>query len=563
MDEKGKRFAKEDKIIEFKSISKEEENSDSAKLDQDKRLKDKNAKKLKRLLKKQKRRELRAMKKFPDEEYEPVHEDSQEEPVEDELPEEAVQEESAPEEASRDEAVQEEITEDASPQKEQVYEVENSEPEYEDEEPEEGEEPVPVRASRHAKERKPKKKKQKKEKVVEPRESNDSEDDLPPKKKKRFSVKRIIAASVIIVLLFCIVFYAFNTDKFSFHNISNFFKYGVFNQQSEERFPLDIKGERVSAGNFARIGQDICYTSDTKTVLLNNYGRSMFSQQHAFITPIQTVSDKGALIYNLGGTGYQLIDKEGVTLTAEAKDNILTADYADNGIYALVTESSGYLSKLYVYNEKMEQIFAYSFADYYVTAVSLNSNGSKAVVAGLSALNGAETSALYVLDFTQEKPLHLVEVEGNDIIYDIEYLNDKYACAIGRNASYVMNTHKDDVLKVNRYDGRELTAFDINTETNTYTVSLSSSGDGRNCDIISYSITGEEESLFSIDKKIINLSTYKGRVALLTGDAVMLYSKDGKAFSEKKLTSDPHSVVMYTSSNAYVLCTGFIDSYSL
>lgn len=529
MDEKGRRFADDEKIIKFKDPDQNTEVEENAKHEQDKRLKDKNAKKLKRLLKKQKRKELRARKKFPDEdeieEKLPAQDAPQEEPEEEEVPEDHPAEESA---------------EDEEPvaENEPIHDVEGvPDEEYEEEEEEEEELPEKRPAFGHAKKE-------------------------TPSNKKKLPVKRIIVVSIIVVILFAVVFAVFNADKFSFHNISNFFKYGVFNQQSEEKFPLDIKGERVNAGNFDVIGQDICYASDTKTKLLNNYGRSLFSEQHAFINPVLTVCDKGALVYNLGGTGYQLINKEGKTFSFEAKDNLLTADYIDNGYYALVTQSSGYLSKLYVYNEKDEQIFAYSFADYYVTSVTLNSSGTKAVVAGLSALNGSEISALYVLDFTQEKPLMIQEV-NNDIIYQVKYLNDKYACAVGRNASYVLNTGKDGGLQTNSYEGRSLTAFDINDDTNTYTVSLSSSGDGRNCDILSYTASGEESKSFSVDKKIINLSTYKGRVALLTGDSVMLYSKDGKAYSEKELNSDPHSVIMYTSSDVYVLCTGYIDAVSM
>ena len=387
---------------------------------------------------------------------------------------------------------------------------------------------------------------------------------LPEKKKnkkKNAKVGKIVAVALIIVLLFSVVFFAFSNNKFSWHNITNFVKYGVLNQKSDEKLPLDIKGVNVSAGNFIRFGQDICYTSDTRTQLLNNYGKSEFSVQHAYINPVITVGQKGVLVYNLGGSGYQIIDKKGKYYTGEAADNILVGSYGENGCYALVTQSSGYLSKLYVYNEKHEQIFAYSFADYYVTSVSLNSGGKHAVVAGVSAVSGVESASVYVLDFTKDTPTYFKELESN-IIYDIEYLNDKYACAVGRSASYVINTSNGEI-ETNDYEGASLTAFDINTDTDTYTLSLSGSGDGRNCDIVSYSVSGSKEKSFSVEEKVIDLSTYKGRVALLTSDSVMLYSKDGKRYSEKELNSDPHSVVMYTTSNAYVLCTGYIDTVKL
>lgn len=393
-----------------------------------------------------------------------------------------------------------------------------------------------------------------------PLEEIDETPDLP-RRKKPVGVKRIIAISIILLLLFGIVFYAFNSDKLSFHNISNFFRYGVFNSKSEEHFPLDIKGESLSPGNFMRIGQDICYSSDTKTRLLNNYGRSVFSEQHAFITPVLAVSKKGALVYNLGGTGFQVIEMEGGVFSNEMKDDILVADYSDSGAYAVVTESSGYHSKLYVYNEKNEQIFAYSFADYYVTSVGMNSSGSKAVVSGVSALNGVYISALYVLDFTKDTPLYFTEIE-NDVIYKAEYLNDKHACAIGRSAAYSINTYNGEIVNTN-YEGMALTAFDINKDTDTYTVSLSGSGDGRNCDIVSFTSGGKEDKRFNVDEKIIDLSTYKGRVGLLTNESALLYSKDGNRVSQKELTSDPHSIVLYTGSDAYILCTGYIDAISL
>ena len=381
------------------------------------------------------------------------------------------------------------------------------------------------------------------------------------KKKRSITKKRVIIAVIIAVVLFAVVFFAANPEKFSLKSISNFFNYGVFNRDSEEKFPLDIQGESITTGNFIRKGQNICFASDTHTKELNNYGKTVFSAQHAFINPVLCVSSKKELVYNLGGTGFQILSDKQVEYTSEAPDNILVADINDNGVYALVTQSSGYLSKLYVYDEENNQIYAYSFADYYVTSVSLNSSGKQAVISGVSALDGVNISSLYVLDFTKDTPVYMSEFENN-LIYDVSYLGDKYACAIGRSASYCINTGNGDVVNY-EYEGKALTAYDINTETNTYTVSISNSGDGRNCEIVSFSSNGNKDKSFNVDDKVIDMSVYKGRIALLTNDEVMLYSKDGKQYNKKTLRSDPHAVALYTGSVAYVLCTGYIDSVSL
>lgn len=382
-----------------------------------------------------------------------------------------------------------------------------------------------------------------------------------PAKKSKVNKKQIIAAVLIVVILFGVVFFIANPEKMSLESISNFVKYGVMKSDSEEKFPLDIQGESISAGNFVRKGQDICFSSVTRTALFNSYGKTVFSEPHAFLSPVLCSSPKKTLVYNLGNTGYQIISDNKVEYSADMQDKILVADITDNGTYALVTQSSGYLSKLFVYNESNEQIFAYSFADYYITSVSLNSKGDRAVLSGVSALDGVNIASLYLLDFTKESPVYFSEYENN-IIYDVCYLNDNRACAVGRTSAYSFNTGNGNV-EVFDYEGKALTAYDINTDTDTFTVSLSNSGDGRNCEIISLNADGKKDKSFDVEEKIIDLSAYKGRVALLSNDEVMLYSKDGKAYNRKTLRSDPHAVALYTGSDAYVLCTGYIDTVSL
>ena len=377
----------------------------------------------------------------------------------------------------------------------------------------------------------------------------------------RFNKKRVIFAAVIILIVFGIVFLFANSDRLSIHNISNFLRYGVFNQDSEERFPVNVQGENISAGNFTRMGQDLVYASDMRLQVLNNYGKSMLNAQHGYTTPVMVCSDRYAMIYSLGGTGFQICSNEEKIYSGTAEHNILVGDINDDGTYALVTQSDGYLSKLFVYDKENKQIFAYSFADYYITSVSLASDSKHAVLSGISALNGTEIASLYVLDFTREKPVYLQEFEDN-ILYQVTYLNDSYACAIGRSAAIVINTRsgKDEIAD---YEGRTLTAFDVNKDTGNFTLSLSRSGDGRNCDIVSFSTYGTVSNSFETDLRVISLSTYKGRAALLTTDSIFLYNKNGTRISSTDAGIDPHAVVLYTSADAYVLDTSEIRSVRL
>ena len=385
------------------------------------------------------------------------------------------------------------------------------------------------------------------------------EREAKPKTKKRKSHKKtIIIVLLILVIVFGAVFIFASTDKLSWHNIRNYVKYGVLNQKSDESFPISVQGENVDIGNFTRMGQDVCYASDTKFQIVNNYGRYEYSSQHGFLNPAMKASSNYALIYSLGGTGYQICDDEKSLFVGEAEDRIITGAINDSGTYAIVTTSNGYLSKMQVFDKENEKIFGYSFADYYVTAVSVAPNGKSAAVTGVSALNGSEISAFYYLDFTKDKPVYQSEEEEN-LYYDCQFLNDTYACAIGTALSCTVNIKSGDVNTLD-YEGKHLTCYCFNLDTNTYAISLSRSGDGRNCEIYSFNTNGTVDASFETEYMVKGISSYKNRVALLTPDVIYLYTEGGNKISEKEVTNEPRAVVLYTSDDAYVLDTNEINA---
>ena len=369
----------------------------------------------------------------------------------------------------------------------------------------------------------------------------------------RFYKKNIILASVIILVLFVCVLAFANRDRLTFTNIKNWVEYGVFNKNSEEHFPIPTNGDVINQGNFTRIDSNLVYASDTKFATLNNFGRTIYSYNQSFSSPVLSKGNDCdlSIVFDLGGKEFSINNLDSTVYDGEAEDNIIGADISKSGVYALVTTKDGYMSKLYVYSKEHKQMYAYSFADFYITCVSIDSKGKTAVLTGISAHDGSQLSSIYLLDFTKEEPLFFEEIQEN-VLYYAEHLDNSHACIIGENASYTLNTRMKS-LKTFSYDGKTLTAFDVNTDTDTFALSLSRSGDGRKCDVYTFSTKGVLKNTISTELMISSLSTYKNRVAALDTDTVYLYTKDGTLLSEKVAGLDPHAVVLYSTTDAYIL----------
>ena len=372
-------------------------------------------------------------------------------------------------------------------------------------------------------------------------------------KNLKFYKKNIILSAVIILVLFVAVLSFANRDRLTFTNIKNWVEYGVFNKNSEEQFPIATNGDIINQGNFTRIDSNLVYASDTKFTTLNSFGRTIYSYNQSFSSPVMTKANDCDLtiVFDLGGKEFSINNLDSTVYSGEAEDNIIGADISKSGVYALVTTKDGYMSKLYVYSKEHKQIYAYSFADFYITGVSIDSKGKTAVLSGMSAHDGSQLSCVYLLDFTKEEPLFFEEVQEN-VLYYVEHLDNTHVCIIGENASYTLSTRMKS-LKTFSYDGKTLTTFDVNMDTDTFALSLSRSGDGRKCDIYLFNTKGVLKNTVSTELMITSLSTYKNRIAALGTDTVYLYTKEGTLLSEKVAGLDPHAVVLYSTTDAYIL----------
>lgn len=354
----------------------------------------------------------------------------------------------------------------------------------------------------------------------------------------KLSYKKIFLVCLVLVLVSAIVFVVFNRfacDGCASANINH------------ENLTLSLKGTLVTGGNFRTYENGFAYVSDTHYVLLDKNGEEIFNSQVSFNSPVLKINyNATSLVYDLGGNKYSVYNENDLVFSQETDSKMYLADITPESVYATVTESRDYKAKLSVYNVDNTPLYGYSFEEFYITAMALNDNGTGAVACGVTAENGVEKSVVYVFDFTEENPVAFHEL-NSEVVFDCEYLQNNSVCVIGESASYVINGNKFSKLTKNSYSQKTLTAYDINKDTGVLCLSLSRSGDGRNCTIQCVNHSGKIEADIATDYKGDYISTYKNRVVLSDGRKAYLYSLNGDSIKDIDVNRDSKQIRMYSS----------------
>ena len=99
----------------------------------------------------------------------------------------------------------------------------------------------------------------------------------------------------------------------------------------------------------------------------------------------------------------------------------------------------------------------------------------------------------------------------------------------------------------------KIIAYDINSDMDRLTLSLSRSGDGRNCNIVILNARAEAENVLETNEKLTSLSTFKDRIAALSGSSVMLYNDKGELLENSEVLANQKQLRFLSTHWLYVL----------
>ncbi len=363
--------------------------------------------------------------------------------------------------------------------------------------------------------------------------------------------KKVVKIVIVLLALALIIFIFANRQNLTPENISNWFTYDVLGQGGGQGYPTELVGTTVEKNNIISSGNTLSYASDTSFVTLSSNASEIQNYQLNYATPAMSNSGNNVIVYSLGGMTYDVGTTNEITHSGKTEDEIYTCDISSSGVYGVVTDTTGYLSKLHIFNKDNKQIYAYSFSDYYITSLSINSDGTQCVATGISANQGTITGAIYVLDFNKEDPVSVNQISGNTI-YRTEYLSGNEVCLIGNTASLVLNI-ADNKLTENSYNKMILTSYDINEGTGNYAVSLSRSGDGHSCTIQVINSHGEIIADTETEYKISALNLFKSNLYMLENNTVHCYDFNKTEVSKGEAGTGAKQIEISSDGSVYVL----------
>lgn len=298
---------------------------------------------------------------------------------------------------------------------------------------------------------------------------------------------------------------------------------------SEGLFPISI--ESGSDYQMKAMGNYFAVLDDSRFFVYTTDGESIFTKQHSFANPILTVSDKKALIYDLGGNNLSLESKYKTIYEKTFDNTILKASLSSNDMAAVVTKSDKFLAELNIFDSTGKNIFTYKSYDSRITDVNFLPDNSGCVVTTLGASGGEVISGLIKFNFTSTEMVWKsdstetlavntnIDNSGNIVIIgDSEYV---YYSSDG--TKLYEQSYNDDIVDYCYSDNLSAVLLE-NTMLRKYSLVITNSSNPEN----SYTIELPEET-----SKLFADGDF---IYILTNSGIYTYNSMGQQISETKLT---------------------------
>ena len=246
--------------------------------------------------------------------------------------------------------------------------------------------------------------------------------------------------------------------------------------------------------------------------------------------PNVNVAGNYAAAWDIGGTTLCAVRNGMEHLNRVLDHTILDVDLSANGDMVFASGADGYRTMLTMMDNQTQERFKWYSSAQYLPLCAVDSGGTQLAAIALGQEQGAFTSSLLLLDPTVEEQEPVQIALGNQLIYELDYLQDRYLCAVGETSLQLLRT-TGEIYGTYGYNGEHLMKYDINGD-GFVTLALNPYQTGSQYVLKTVEYDGQERASLALGQEVLHLSAAGDYVAVLTASGLQIYTSDLQLYAQ-------------------------------
>lgn len=382
--------------------------------------------------------------------------------------------------------------------------------------------------------------------MAEQKENDQTADEVrqKPHRLRRFSIFFLT-----LVLVLAVVLLAAWRDGTGFDALQRFFSYGSVEKTGGDGYHYD-----ASASNrFALCGSALVVLSDTRLKVLDEAGTEIVSLPVKMKAPALAFGGNRVVAYDVGGTELFVVDKTGelLHLTAQESDPFIAATLNKSGWLAVTSEKKTYKGAVSVYNEQMEEVFAFHSSTRFVTDAYVTDDNATLTAVTLGQKDSVFVSNIVLYDLSSTDP------KAN---YDV---SDGLALGIGQQRGKLVTVADSNLTFASlagvveatyAYDDAYLREFDLCGDGFTALL-LNRYQYGNVSRLVTVGPDGVELASLDVNEEILSISAAGRYLAVLYADSLKIYNQDLQIYATLTGTSYAKEVLVREDGSALLIAS--------
>lgn len=329
-------------------------------------------------------------------------------------------------------------------------------------------------------------------------------------KKKILRWTVLIAAILLVALIVCCILFprVFNPDRVG--------RYLHYLPTANDSTYGQIRFDSNSSDSYAIFNGKFAAGCEDGLYLYDDRGEQTALVQGSLPYPKICTCDSVALCYSNESSTLVALDRKGATaLNTTASGTVLDCELSSDGCVCYAASDSGCKTQVTVLNRDLQEIYKWKSFSQYLNCCAVSDKAERLAVVGLNQVNSVFCSTLSILRTDSEEDAVVAEAElGNQIIYELWFLQQDRLCAIGENCTLLYDT-EGNCLQTYDYAGMTLTDFTRGKNGDLF-LSFDRNKSGKSSLLVSLTADGEQLAEREYEGEIRSITANGKYLAVLT-----------------------------------------------